>query len=144
MTPRRVIISLHQPDDGDGLARFKIEAENGLFACTTLVWDYAERLADFAGAIHGFPTTPSASVTFDLGSAGVGYCSFSFVCLDGSGHAAVWIHVESEYPVHPSAQHQTASICLRIEAAAVDAFHSGLLALASGSSKNTELYGSEP
>ena len=144
MTPRSLTISLHQPDDGDGLARFKIEAENGRFACSTLVWGYAETFAELAGAIKGFPTSPSASVEFQLGSAGVGQCSLSFVCLDGSGHSAVWVSVESEYPVRPTSQHQEASLCLRVEPSSVDSFHSELLALASGSSTMAELHGSEP
>jgi len=144
MTPRTLTISLHQPDDGDGLARFKIEAENGRFACATLVWSYVETLAELARAIKGFPCAPSASVDFHLGSAGVGQCGLSFVCLDGSGHAVVWVSVESEYPVRPSSQHQEASICLRIEPSSVDSFHFELVALASGLSTKAELHGSEP
>jgi len=144
MTTRTLTISLHQPDDGDGLARFKIEAENGRFSCTTLVWGYAETFAELAGAIKGFPAALSASVDFQLGSAGVGECNLSFVCIDGSGHAAVWVSVESESPVRPSSQYQKASICLRIEPSSVDSFHSDLVALASGGSTKAELYGSEP
>lgn len=144
MTSPVLVISLNQPDDGDGIARFKVEANNGLFSCHTLVWGYADSFAELAETIKGFPISSSSSVNFDLGSKGAGTCNLSFCCVDGLGHSIVWVSVESEYPVHPTSKYQSATICLRIEASAVDSFYSGLVALASGSTQSAELYGNEP
>lgn len=140
MTQHSIVISLYQPDDGDGLARYKVEAGNGVFACSALIWAYAENFADLATEIGGFPTSPSSAINFQLGSPRAGQCELSFSCVDG--HAVVWVSVESEHPFFPSSKYQTASLCLRIEPSAVDAFHSDLVALASGSITRAELHGS--
>lgn len=92
----------------------------------------------------GFPVSASSKVNFQLGSPGVGECVLSFSCVDGSGHAVVWVSVEDADPVRPSSIHETAKFCLRIEAAAVDVFASVLFALLSESTTSAVLYGNEP
>jgi hypothetical protein len=142
--PCTLSISLHQQDDGDGLARFLIQASNNRFSCATVVWSCAETFAELATAIKGFPVSASSKVNFQFGSHGVGECALSFSCVDGSGHAVVWVSVEDEYPVQPTLTHQTAKLCLRIEASAVDDFVAALAALSSGSTTSAVLYGNEP
>jgi hypothetical protein len=144
MTVCSLSISLYLSEDEDGLARYLIQAANDRFSCATTVWGYAETLAELATAINGFPTSPSAKESFQLGSLGVGQCQLEFSCIDGSGHAVVWVTVIEETPVYPTSLHQTTTLCLRIEATAIDSFIGALQSLSLGSSNNAVLYGSPP
>lgn len=144
MKPDSLSISLYQPDDGDSLTGFLIEASNGRYSCTTVILAYPETLTELATAIKGFPASPSSKVKFRLGSAGIGECELSFLCVDLSGHAVVWVSMEDEHPVRPSSTHQTAKLCLRIEPRAVDEFASALARLSSGETTSATLYGNEP
>lgn len=135
-------ISLYQKDDGDGLARFKVAAENDYFSGVTLVWGYAEMFEELAGELNGFPQLTSSQVTKQFGSPGVGLSELNFYCINGSGHAIAWIKMEAEYPVHPTSNHESISMCVRIEPAAVDAFLLELRSLAAGKTEKATLYGS--
>jgi hypothetical protein len=144
MEAARLAVSLHLPDDGDGLARFRVAVTNQSFKSTSVVWAYAEQFRDLAGDLAGFPESTSSRVDFTLGSANVGECVLEFTCIDGSGHVVVWVALESENPVFPSSVHQSARVCLRVEPASIDDFCTELLALAAGTSVTAELLGNEP
>ena len=135
-------ISLYQKDDGDGLARFKVAAENESFTGVTLVWGYAEMFDELASDLNGFPRSTSSKVLKQFGSPKVGQCDLSFYCIDGSGHAVAWVKLEAEYPVHPTSNYESISMCVRVEPAAVDTFASELRSLATGKSESATLYGS--
>lgn len=135
-------ISLHQKDDGDGLARYRVAISNDSFSGSSLVWGYAENFDELAAALEGFPRSTSDKVLKQLGSSGVGLANFEFFCVDGSGHAVAWVNLESEYPVHPSNRYETISMCIRIEAAGVDSFVKELHSLASSRSEKATLHGS--
>lgn len=139
-----LVFALHQPDDGDGLARYRLAAANQSFSCRTAFWGYAEQFEELASAIAGFPASPSSKVEFSLGTPNLGQCKLEFSCIDGSGHAVVWVSAESEYPVYPSSSHQHAKLCLRVEPAAVDRFRDQLLGLASGTVTSAALDVNEP
>lgn len=138
-------IELQQPGDSDDpLGRYRIAAANGTFSLSTLVWAYSDSFGELAAAIDGFPTSAASEVKFPLGSPGVGEVDLRFGCIDGAGHAVVWVKAISEHPVYPSDAHQEAHICLRVEPAALDALRVQLLALASGVQLTATLHANEP
>lgn len=134
-------ISLYQGDDGDGLARYKVAASNSSFSGAALVWGYAENFEELANVLKGFPQTTLSKVLKNFGSPSVGLCELEFCCIDGSGHAVVWVKLESEYPVHPSSRHESISMCIRIEPSAVDVFVQELRLFAAGTLEKATLYG---
>jgi hypothetical protein len=135
-------ISLYQPDDGDRLARFRILASNDVFSGATLVWGYAESFSEMATVLDDFPHASTSKVTYKLGSPGTGFCNLEFSCIDGLGHAVVWVTLESEYPVHPSADHQRVKLCIHVEPTAIDKFCMELKSFAREDIKEAALYGS--
>lgn len=123
-------ISLYQKDDGDGLSRYMVAASNDSFSGAALVWAYSENFQELGFALDGFPQATSDKVCKQLGSPGVGLVELEFSCIDGSGHAVAWIRLESEYPVETSNRYENMSMCVQVEAAAVDSFVKELHSLA--------------
>ena len=138
-------VEVRDPGDADDpLASYRITASNEQFDGATDVWGYPEQFQELAASLEGFPASASSTVTFTLGSSGMGEITLEFMCVDGSGHAAVWVTLTSARSVAPTAKHQRATICLRFEAASMDSFCRELHALSDGRVTIARLHANEP
>jgi hypothetical protein len=111
----------------DRLIELRIWASNGEFTAQANVYADADAPRNLAQVLRGFPVQPGDVREFQLGTfrqdvAGDGV-HLQFYCTDSTGHAAVDVRVEARRLDRGRvARMQTASFCLPIEAAAVDAF----------------------
>jgi hypothetical protein len=128
--------------DGDGLARFTISGANEEFSAFVGTWAQANEHLKLASALKGFPAGSNASVSYTFGSTGT--CELEVSCLDKLGHLGVWATFTGDWPVANSGRSQTASIFMRCDPAAVDAFVSELLRFSPGSSNRASLSGLGP
>ena len=130
--------------DGDGLCRFHLTLSNEDFSASSSVWGYSDNHLEFAAALSGFPSSTSSTFSYRFGSPGTGTCALDFSCLNGLGHVGIWATFESTYPVASSPRHEQASLFMRCEPSAIDAFVAAIKRFVAGSRNRAVLLGLGP
>jgi hypothetical protein len=126
----------------DDVNKIAVSARNGKFRGETEIYVAIGELKEAAERLRGFPKSPAdareiAFGQFDLEPFRVGESQFNrfasgvsmrFYCVDGSGHAYVDVRVQADYRNRKRGLAiQGATLDMRVEAAAVDAFVQELL-----------------
>jgi hypothetical protein len=138
MTSHLTIASL-VPGGEDGLGVVGVEVKTSSSVCRIEMLSWVGSFAEPASRIRGFPRARTDVVDLTLGSANSGSCSLNLSCVDGLGHVVVWVSLVSRYPVSLTDRRERFELGLSVEPAAIDSFHSELLALAGGASMSAVL-----
>jgi len=141
MSHHSIAFSLHQPDDGDGLALYAVVVKTDGFRSQTKFWGYAEQFTELEEKLNGFPQSIDQTVSFSFGSDGVGQCDLRLGCIDGSGHVATWVTLVAAHPVFPSSEYQRATQCLLLDPASIDSFCQELKSFRKAKTRQAVLYG---
>jgi hypothetical protein len=118
------------PGDEDGVGVVGVEVMTMSSVCRIEILGWVGSFAEPASRIKGFPRARTEVVDLTLGAANYGMCSLNLSCVDGLGHVLVWVTLVSRYPVALSDKRQRFELGLTVEPAAIDSFHSELLAFA--------------
>src|SRR5215472_4976168 len=128
--------------DNDVL-ELRVSVWNGKFGGTADAYVALGELREIATALQGFPDRTSDTREVVLGAFGAktagGAVSLGFYCIDGSGHAALMVKLESDYDSSGAAESVT--LRLPIEPAALDAFVEDLYKVDTNQTKTAFLRG---
>lgn len=114
------------------------------FTARILSWGGDREHLEFAAALDGFPSSTDSELRYSFGSPGIGSCELYFHCLDHGGGVGVWAKFESEERAGSGEQYEQASLFIRCEPAAIDAFVAELRRFGAGSANRAELFGLGP
>jgi hypothetical protein len=125
IVPRGIAVSVAQMDDPP---RLRVVAADGSFAGEVELWAGADRIAEFASALHGFPSGPGDRREVELGSFDRAYAGgaahFVFEAAAVSARPAVTVQLED------ASRERRVTVQLSLEAASIDDFVTDLRALA--------------
>jgi len=120
--PTRLAISSHLEHDGDGIVRYRIEAENRDFRGAAWAWGNETDAADLAALLRGFPSGVNSKIEYGFGSSGTGVVNLLFESVNPQGHCRVWVATKSEYAAEGSREHNSAFVSVDFLPAALDDF----------------------
>ncbi len=100
-------------------------ASNGFFSGQADMYADSDAPTEFASALRAFPTSPSDTREFELGSFDAAYAgggaAFRFYCLNSVGHAAAEVRLRTDPDIEGGVSDE-AVFRISVEAAAVDSF----------------------
>jgi hypothetical protein len=108
--------------DGDGIVRYRIEAENHAFRGSVLAWGNDSDAAELAALLSAFPTAGVGNIKYFFGSPGSGVACLRFESLNSRGHCRVWVAITAEVAAEGGSEHDSASIAVDFVPAELDEF----------------------
>jgi hypothetical protein len=118
----RLAISSDLDHDGDGVVRYRIDAQSPDFRGGVWAWGNDTTAGELTRVLQGFPRNVGQKVEFTFGTHGTGVAKLRFEVASARGECRVWVSVSSEYAVANTDEHQSASLCIGFFPAALDAF----------------------